>query len=215
MRNLLVVVVALIALGAGGWLATSTMNTPEPQFARLFPQPRALAPVALENQHGDVVDTSWFENKWTLTFVGYTYCPDICPTTLGDLKSIYAQLQQMDSDYPVEVMFISVDPKRDSIPRLKEYIDFFNPEFHAVTGEHKQLFPLVRSMGMMYEIDGATENNDYLVNHSGSVVIINPNGHVIGRFKPESVVGQVPITDSEQILADMPLLIERFVKESV
>lgn len=210
MKNIFVIVVAVVALAAGSWFATSTMVVPEPQFARLFPQPRALANVELATQNGESISPEWFRDKWTLTFVGYTYCPDICPTTLGDLKGIYPQLQQIDSEYPIEVLFISVDPKRDSLDRLKEYIDFFHPQFHAATGEHKQLFPLVRSMGMMYEIAGATENNDYLVNHSGAVVIINPDGHVIGRFKPVNELGKVPISDTEQILLDMPVLIKRF-----
>ena len=215
MKNLIVVLIALVGLGAGTWLANHTLAAPEPQYASLFPQPRALAEVALEDQHGETIAPAWFKNKWTLIFVGYTYCPDICPTTLGDLKSIYPQLQQLETAHPIKVLFISVDPKRDTIPRLKEYIDFFNPAFHAATGEHKQLFPLVRSMGMMYEIDGATDNNDYLVNHSGSVVIADPDGHIIGRFKPVTELGKAPISDSEQILTDMPILIKRFSKSAV
>jgi protein SCO1/2 len=107
----------------------------------------------------------------------------------------------------LQVWFLSVDPKRDTIERLNEYVNYFNPEFAATTGPHEQLFPLVRSMGMMYSMSESTDNPNYLVDHSASIVVINPDGNVIGRFKPKHVLGQVSISDTEQIMDDMPILL--------
>lgn len=216
MKNIFLALIAVTGIAAGVWFANQFMAPQEPQYARLYPQARALKDVNLTDHNGNTIDAEWFRNKWTLTFVGYTYCPDICPTTLGELKGIYPQLKAMDSDHPVEVLFLSVDPNRDTVPRIKEYIEFFNPEFHAATAEHKFLFPVVRSMGMMYSISDSTENNDYLVDHSASVVVIDPNGNVMGRFTPpmpdpnEPPTGKLLVSDGEQILADMPILISKF-----
>ena len=146
---------------------------------------------------------------WSLVFVGYTYCPDICPTTLAELKSIYPELQKIPSDYPIQIVLLSVDPKRDIPERLNEYINFFHPDFIAVSGEHSQLFPLVRAMGMMYSMSESTDNPNYLVDHSSSVVVVNPKAQVVGRFKPEFVVGKLPISEGQKILADMPAIISQ------
>ncbi|MCY7295724.1 SCO family protein [Alteromonas sp. a30] len=210
MKNLTLVVIACIALFGGVWFANGLMVPKEPEHARLYPKPRSIGEVNLVDQNGESVTAEWFEGKWTLTFVGYTFCPDICPTTLGELKAIYPQLQAIDSEYPIEIMFMSVDPQRDTVARLKQYIDFFNPEFHAVTGEHKALFPVVRAMGMMYSFPDSTETEDYLVDHSASVVIINPRGEVVGRFMPQRKPGQVSISEGAQIVADMPTLVASF-----
>lgn len=210
MKNIGLVVLASIALVVGVWFSNDLLSPAEPEFARLYPEARPLGPVNLTNQNGKMIDSQWFEDQWTLTFVGYTFCPDICPTTLGELKGIYPALQAIESRHPINILFLSVDPKRDTVPRLKEYIDFFNPEFFAATGEHKNLFPVVRSMGMMYSISDSTENDDYLVDHSASVVIVNPNGHVAGRFMPTAEPGKVTVSEGAQILADMPALVRAF-----
>lgn len=212
MKNILLILIAIIGLAGGLYLANHLNQPQDPKFAQIYPQPRALNDVHLTNQHDELIDTKWFEGKWTLTFVGYTYCPDICPTTLAELKSIYPQLKQIESEFPIQILFLSVDPKRDTIPRLKEYVDFFNPEFIAATAEHKFLFPVVRAMGMMYSMSDSTENNDYLVDHSASIVIISPDAQVIGRFVPVNEPGKIAISDGEQILADMPIVIGNYHK---
>ena len=208
--NQKVVYLALaVALIAGVYLSlivAPVSSSKEPEFIKLYPQPRELAEVALTDQNGDAFTKANLENKWTLAFVGYTYCPDICPTTLAELKNIYPQLSEIKSDDPLQVLFLSVDPNRDKTERLKQYIDFFNPEFVAATAEHKILFPLVRSMGMLYALSDPTDNPDYLVSHSASVVVINPQAQVIGRFQPTAEPGQVAISDSQQILEDMPAI---------
>ena len=210
MKNLILIILAIVGLAGGVFLASHLSQPAQAQFAQIYPQARALSEVNLTNQHGETIDAKWFEGKWTLTFVGYTYCPDICPTTLAELKSIYPQLKELSSEYPVQVLFLSVDPKRDTVPRLKEYVDFFNPEFTAATAEHKYLFPVVRAMGMMYSISDSTENNDYLVDHSASVVIISPKAQVVGRFVPVHEPGKIAISDGEQILTDMPIVIGNY-----
>jgi len=210
MKQKLIIFALVLALGAG--LLVSIYIAPpqaqQTQFASFYPQPRVLKDFNLKNQHGDLIGLRELKGKWTLAFVGYTFCPDICPTTLAELKRIYPKLQAVEGDNPIQVLFISVDPKRDSVARLNEYIQFFNPEFIAASAKHKVLFPLVRSMGMMYAIEDSTEDDNYLVGHSGAVVIINPEAQVIGRFKPELQPGKIAVVSGDQILADMPAIVQ-------
>lgn len=203
------VCVALSALIAGVWLSTSLSKEDKntPQHFQTFPAPRQLATFQLVNQDNQAVTNSVFDNKWTLLFLGYTFCPDVCPTTLAALNQIYPSLQNVKTSQTIQVVFISVDPQRDTPQRLHEYVNYFNPEFVALTGEHAQLFPLVRSLGLMYAMVDDTEQDYYLVDHSASIVLINPEGLAVGRFKPEHIPGQVAISDKDQILADLPSIV--------
>ncbi|MCC2617011.1 SCO family protein [Aestuariibacter halophilus] len=203
---------AAIALVIGLYLAVviAPPSEPEsPQYMQQYPQPRALPPFALYTGNQGEFTQQDLQDNWTLAFVGYTFCPDICPTTLAELNRIYPLLQQQVKDTPLQVLFISVDPNRDDAQRLGEYIRFFNPDFIAASAEHKTLFPLVRAMGMMYAIADDTSDGEYLVDHSAAVVVINPQGQVIGRFKPTHAPGQLAISDGDQILADLPRLLAR------
>jgi len=119
-------------------------------------------------------------------------------------------LQAIESEYPVKVVFISVDPNRDTTERLAEYIGFFNSNFIAATGEHSQLFPLARNLGMMYAMTESSGNPNYLVDHSASVVVVNPKAQVIGRFKPKREPGNLSISDAQEILTDMPSIVAGF-----
>lgn len=179
-----------------------------PQYLQEYPAPRELVDFSLTAHNGDEFTKQDLEQHWTLAFLGYTYCPDICPVTMSALAGVYPQLSKMEGNAPIQVVFVSVDPKRDTLERMDEYIGFFNSEFIGATGEHAELFPLVRSMGMMYAMSESSDNPNYLVDHSASVVVINPKAQVIGRFKPHLEPGQLAISDVDQIVADMPAIID-------
>lgn len=207
-QNMLLGAIAMLALVVGVYLSISLTAPKKPEFAQMYPAPRVLHDVQLQAHDGTQITNSWFEEQWTILFVGYTFCPDICPTTLAELKRIYPALSGLADETPIEVLFLSVDPNRDDVPRLNQYIEFFNPAFTAATAPHKQLFPFVRSLGMAYSMAESTDNPNYLVDHSASVVVINPDAMVVGRFKPHHKPGtaQLAISDGEQILADLPII---------
>ena len=127
-----------------------------PQHAQIYPTPRILYDAELLSNDGKTIDREWFTSQWTLVFLGFTWCPDICPTTLAELKAIYPQLQEMTNEEPVKILFLSVDPQRDNIERLNEYIHSFIltllPQ-RQVTGA----ISICRSMGMVYSIVGSTD----------------------------------------------------------
>ena len=211
-QRITVGLVAFLALCAGivGALYIAPPSVEgEPEYFQTYPEPRAISPFSLVSHKGERFDTSSLKGQWSLVFVGYTFCPDICPATMAELNNIYPELQALNSVEPIRIVFVSVDPKRDSVERLAEYVSYFNEEFIALTGEHKTLFPFVRNLGMMYAIAESTDNPNYLVDHSASVVLIDPEARVIGRFKPKREPGKLSISDSQQILADMPVIISK------
>ena len=125
------------------------------------------------------------KGHWSLLFIGYTFCPDVCPTTLADLNRIYPALKN-DQDTTTEVVFISVDPNRDKAEQLADYVHYFNENFIGVTGTHEQLWPLVSELGLIYSLVNEGETNEYyLVDHSASIVLINPTGQLHATFKSE------------------------------
>lgn len=209
-QKLLLTLVAALALvtgvGMAWWFTTQSTENETPKYLQTFPEPRQLAEVTLVNQQGETVTNEVFKGHWSLLFLGYTFCPDVCPTTMAALGKIYPELKNISTDSPIQVVFVSVDPKRDTPERLASYVEYFNPEFVAVTGEHKMLFPFARSLGLMYAIAESTDNPNYLVDHSASVVVVDPNGLAIGRFKPEYNPGELAVSDSVQILTDMPVI---------
>jgi protein SCO1/2 len=153
---------------------------------------KPLSDFTLNDQRGELVTKQQFLGQWNLVFLGYTSCPDICPLTLAKLNAVYKNLQ---ADYPLQIWFLSVDPKRDTPAKRKQYIDYFNPDFLAVSGEHKHLFPVVRELGLIYAISDSSES-EYAVDHSASVAMVDQNGAVRAIFKPEFKQGSVPLINA-------------------
>ncbi len=210
-------VVALVTLALGVYLAITisppdSMRKPlseQTEHMSWYPQARALHDFTLTDHNKQTMTLENLKGKWTLAFVGYTFCPDICPVTLAEINKIYPELEQSNKSVPLQVWFLSVDPKRDTSERLNEYINYFNADFIASTGPHDQLFPLVRSMGMMYAMSDDITNPNYLVDHSASIVVINPDGNVVGRFKPKQQPGELSISDMQELKEDVPILLQQ------
>lgn len=207
-RKLLYLLLAAGALVTGVVLYQLASTSAEPKLALVYPQPRALADFSLTDQHGETVNRERLYGQWTLAFVGYTYCPDICPLTLAKLAGVQPELATLVKE-PLKVWFISVDPNRDTTEQLNNYVSYFEQaNVLGMTAGHDQLFPFVRQLGLMYALSSTTEES-YLVDHSASVVLINPQGQLVAMFKPPMQVGQLPVVDAEQLLADFPLVLAK------
>lgn len=167
----------------------------------------ALAPFSLVTHKNETFTEKELEGHWTLAFLGYTSCPDVCPITLSALAEIYPQLVSALPNDSVQVLFVAVDPKRDTSERLFEYINYFNSEFIAVTAPHESLFPVVRNMRMMYALTEEQDKPYYFVDHSASITLIDPAVRVVGRFKAQTVDGGPPVSNTQQILAALPRIV--------
>jgi protein SCO1/2 len=169
--------------------------------------PRNLTEFSLIDHLGKKVGREQLLGQWTLAFVGYTYCPDICPMTMATLSSSVEQLQQsLPKGQKLAIWFISVDPKRDTQKQLQTYVGYFEQKaLTGVTANHDELFPFVRELGLSYAISSSTEP-EYRVDHSASMVLLNPQGQLVAVFKPEINPESVPVVNKAQLLRDFPLV---------
>lgn len=202
MNRLVIFLAAVIALGAG--YAVYNLWPEEKPEALVYEPPRALKPFNLQSTADGAIENDALKGQWTLLFTGYTFCPDICPTTMSDLKGVLPALQEEASE-PVKVWLISVDPKRDDIERLTQYVNYFGEDFVGVRAEHKNLFPFVRNLGLMYSIPDEGEEN-YLVNHSAAIILVNPNGHRKAIFTADHQRGEIPVVSMKQLENDFAIL---------
>lgn len=178
-------VVALIAAGGlllGGLASYLSLSggpqDPRSQLAEatvLFGQERPLPAFALTAHDGSVFDLNSLTHRWTLLFFGYTYCPDVCPITLGALNSMLAQLPDAKHRERLQVVFVSVDPKRDTLERLSQYVPFFNPDFLGVRGDDAQLQKLTQALGAVYLRGEPKADGSYTVDHSNRLLLIGPD----------------------------------------
>ena len=155
------------------------------QTLLVLPEPRGIPAFTLTDQYGADFGPDRLAGKWSLLFFGFTHCPDICPGTLYDLARVTEGLEETDATLAerAQVVFVSVDPERDLPGRMRDYVAYFNPDFIAVTGPHDQLEPVTRKLGIAYRIEPhASGAERYNVDHSASVLLINPAGQLHGVF---------------------------------
>ena len=133
-----------------------------------------------------------FRGKVVLVYFGYTYCPDICPTSLAATAEGLKQLTPEEL-VRVAMIFVSVDPKRDTPARLKEYVNFFHPAIVGVTGAPEEIAAIAKRYGVFYaEQKVETAGDGYVVDHSADTYIISTAGQLVGKIAhatpPEQVV---------------------------
>ena len=172
----------LLMLTLGGTAALSL--APADDAARLttagivpLPAPRALPGVSLTTASGQPFTPAFFQGKWTLVLFGYTFCPDICPTALSELKRIRAALPEALRER-LQVTLVSVDPDRDPPERLRQYLGYFDATFTGLTGELAQVQKASSALGLPF-IPGDTSREYYTVDHSGNLGLIDPLGRQV------------------------------------
>lgn len=201
-RALIIALVTLIALLGGLIVARGMLEqSVELQAASIYPETRSLATFELKDATGALFTEQDLQGRLSLLFFGFTNCPDICPDTLGVLARAMETLETMRVDSMPQVVFISVDPERDGGQAMKDYVDYFDPRFRAVTGNDRALAELTGQVGAMFVRHSPDESGYYAVDHSGMVVIVDARGRMIGRFPPGS--------DGDAIAADLFALIRK------
>ncbi|MFA5937973.1 MAG: SCO family protein [Sinimarinibacterium sp.] len=187
-RNTLLILVAALAAIAGLLVAAflRAPDLPAIGSGTLLQAPRALPAFALLDENAQPFTNQNLQGHWTLIFPGFTYCPDVCPTTLGLLKNVEAQLGAKAQG--LQVVLFSVDPERDTPEALNRYVRFFSPRFKAATTAEPALKAFAQALGIAYvkvpgetSIDGA---DSYTMDHSAALVLVNPRGELAGYFTP-------------------------------
>jgi protein SCO1/2 len=165
----------------------------------LLPQSRSLPELSLTNQDGQAVAVDQLKEQWSLLFFGYTFCPDICPATLAQLRQLQGLLPE-ETRANLRIVLVTVDPKRDTPEQLKKYLDYFDAGFIGLTGEEATLQKLANAVSIPY-IPADTSKENYTVDHSGNLVIIGPDGTQRGFIR-------APINNAK-LAAQLPGLLER------
>jgi len=188
--KILIAVLASAALVSGGLLVfilmTVTIVTPAQlrnDALFVYDSPIILDEFSLTNQDEEVFTNESLQGRWSLIFFGYTYCPDICPITLASIKQFYDLLKDSGDTTDVQVIMVSVDPERDTSEVLGNYVRYFNPDFIGATGDYTDVYRMARNMNLTFNYTRIDDDN-YLVNHNGEVMLIDPLGNNVGFLKP-------------------------------
>lgn len=188
--------IGIISLSLGLWISQQILNknndslAPKNLYATVLPNARPLTEFKLVDQNNQDFGVDQLRGQWSFLFFGFTNCPDVCPTTLKIMQSIWKSLptKKGEKGHP-KLYFISVDPERDKPETLKKYIQYFNPEFNAATGELDELDKLTNQIGIHYGYDEKEEGNDieYIVNHSAHLILIDPKARMRAIISPPHV----------------------------
>lgn len=131
--------------------------------------------LGLLNEDGQPVEEEAYRGKTTLMYFGYTFCPDVCPTSLARLAATIKQLDESRRD-DVQVLFVSVDPARDTPARLRDYTQVFGPQFIGLTGSRAQLDALTNRYRVSYGHGEKDANGHYDVSHSSGIFVFDRQG---------------------------------------
>lgn len=208
-RSTLLILVVAIATGLGLWAAErmhgrGDASGPALQVVRLLPQPRELPAFSLRQSDGTRLVPGEIKGHWTLVFLGFTRCPDICPTTLAQLARAQKQWAALPDGTRPRVLFVSVDPERDTPDRIGEYAHAFHRDTLAATADVPALEAFARSLNLVFMQPGAApdaSSGHHGVEHSGALAVIDPQGRMAGVVPP-------PL-QPEPIAADMAALTRR------
>lgn len=160
----------------------------------LLPRERELPNLHLLDEQRQVVRTETLKDRWHLLFFGFTACPDVCPTTLSDMRQLLAQLPS-DVSNQLQLILVSADPKRDTPDVLRTYLSYYRAGFKGLTGEMEQLQKLSKALGLPF-VPAEEPRGDYSVSHSGNLAILGPDGtlrgHIRAPFKLEGLKQAIP-----------------------
>lgn len=186
-----IVVVLLAAMSTGMFvnkiLTPRVMSKQELRNngALLFEKPRIIREINLLDHNGAPFTAENLQGKWTLAFFGFVACPDICPTTMVDMKKFKGMLADTDVLDDTQILLVTVDPARDTPETLKPYVEYFDPSFIGVTGEFLNILSFATDLGVAFQ-KVPLEGGNYTVDHSPYIALINPYGHYHAIFKPQA-----------------------------
>lgn len=179
-------IIAIIAL-ISGFIASWILYDSKPvklETALWFgDQAKYLPDFRLNDHNNQTFANPQLADKWSLLFFGYTHCPDVCPTSLQVLSKLLNTMDGIDSKRVIQVIFISVDPDRDTPSILKSYVEYFHPNFIGATAPLAELNILTKAIGIAHSRNRPAENQStYEVSHSSGIILINPDGEFAGLF---------------------------------
>jgi len=187
----LVIALAVVTLGPGSGPAPASLT------GTLVDPPLPLEDFTLVSGSGPL-SLSDLEGKWVVLFFGYTSCPDVCPFTLVHLSGAMDELEA-DLASQVQVVLVTVDPERDSPARVSEYASSFNPGFIGLSGSPEDLEGVRGQLGIVVERGGPMGDGGYLVDHTASLRVLDPEGR-LRLIWPFDVFGAQMASDLRELM---------------
>ncbi len=187
------IILAVAAAVAGllaGWHFSQQRAAPAGpalQAFQRFETPRQIPPFELVRHDGQPLTNASIQGHWTLVFIGFTHCPDICPTTLAQLKTAQKQWEAIPAAKRPRVLFVSVDPERDTPEITGRYAHAFHPDTIAATGDAADLQTFARGLSLVFmkrPPDDINIPNRYAVDHSAALAVLDPKGNMAGVIQP-------------------------------
>jgi protein SCO1/2 len=187
-RSTVLVLFAALAAGAGLWaakryVAHPPVAAPQLQAARLFPAPRELPAFSLASGKDGHIDKNSLAGHWTIVFLGFTHCPDVCPTTLADMAKAQKIWRTLPAATRPRLLFVSVDPDRDTPAALADYARFFDADTLTATAPEPALGAFAKSLNLVY-MKVPMANGDYDMDHSSSLMLLDPQVRQAGFLRP-------------------------------
>lgn len=204
MKKLFPILIMIAAVAAGAWLGSHTFSgkssgDKQPvmriisEHTQALQPPKPVAAFELRTHRDEPFNPASLKGKWSFMFFGYTHCPDICPTTMQVLADMDKRLADLEPGFhdDTQVVFVSVDPARDTVQQLANYVPYFNRTFIGVTGEPEQIKQLTQQLGIMHMQVKGNDGGDYLVDHSASILLFGPDARVHGIFSAPHDAGRI------------------------
>ena len=179
MKPFLLVGIIITALLVGCNQSDPVRPSTTTKVATVVNPPITLAQFSLIQQDGTPFNKASLQGKWTLMFFGFTFCPDVCPTTLQSLALSLQKIEQSGIEN-AQVVFVSVDPARDTPERLEEYLAHFDENFIGVTGELTDIENFTQSIGVVFAHNSPDESGYYAVDHTTVILMINAKAELGG-----------------------------------
>ncbi|WP_221793436.1 SCO family protein [Oceanobacter mangrovi] len=175
----------LVSLSLGLWMGinSSPVNWLSQQTGvMLYRTGQPVSDFQFIDQFGNKRNQASLNKRWKLVFFGYTFCPDICPTTLADMNRVWKKLTPAEREQ-LQLVFVSIDPERDTVASLQPYLNYFNPEFIGLTGNKAALKTLALEINGFYaRVD--RETGPYLMDHSANLMLIDQHWQYRGYIEP-------------------------------
>ena len=185
--------IGLTALIIGVWASLQLSKEPviETRAITVLPSPRVLPEFQMVDKHGESAGRDLFSGHWSLVFMGFTSCGHICPTKMAEMRMIQTQLQA-----PLNIVFVSVDPNRDTPEVIKQYVESFEQSFSGMTGSAETIETFASALGAPYFVDSAPER--YIVDHSSALFLVGPDASLVGIITPPLDIAVI-VADLKQL----------------
>jgi protein SCO1 len=191
-RTTLLILLVALASGAGLVAAEYLYNRRAPVGAELtavrrLSQPRELPAFELQQSDRTQLIPGELRGHWTVVFLGFTSCPDVCPTTLAELAQAQKRWETLPESVRPRVLFVSVDPDRDTVERIGEYAHGFHKDTLAATADIPALERFAKSLSLVFAkvpLGKDAPADQYTIDHSAAMVVLDPQGRMAGVIQP-------------------------------